>query len=237
MIIRNFLDWSRNASTDDRALAVGILAEIYLTGDLADEDMRHAEAALTLVLDDTALIVRKTLSEILAGAERVPRHIIIGLLQDHEDVARLVVANSPILRESELVACLSHDCSTIHVAVAQRNHISPTITAAIADRGDITAVYAMLENAGAEIAESSIHRLLERFEDEAVLREILINRSDLPVEIRMSLVDATTRQLVGFAEGCGWLSPQRAARLQLETTETGSLAVANDVGESERGGF
>jgi uncharacterized protein (DUF2336 family) len=233
MIIRSYLDWSRNASSEDRALAVGILAELYLTGELADDDKRHAEAALTLVLDDTALLVRKTLAEILSGADRIPRHIIIGLLQDHDEVAQLVIANSPLLRDSELVACLLHESSTIHVAVAQRNQVSAAVSAAIADRGDLTAVHALLENAGAEIPEFSIHRLIERFSDDGALRETLINRSDLPVEIRMSLVDATTRQLIGFATDCGWLSPQRAARVQLETTETGSLTVAGDAREAE----
>jgi uncharacterized protein (DUF2336 family) len=233
MIIKNFLDWSRNATTEDRALAVGILAELYLNGELSDEDKRHAEAALTLVLDDNALLVRMTLAEILAGADRVPRHIIVGLIQDHADVAKLVIANSPVLRDSELVACLAREEPMIHVALAQRNHISAAVSAAIADRGDITAVQALLENAGAEIAESSVARMLERFDGDALLREILIGRSDLPIEIRMSLVDATTRHLVGFAKGRGWLSPQRAERVQQETSEMSSLTVAGDVDDRD----
>jgi uncharacterized protein (DUF2336 family) len=233
MIIRTYLDWSRNATVEDRALAVGILAELYLNGDLSDEDKRHAEAALTLVLDDSAVLVRKTLAEILAGADRVPRHIIIGLLQDHDEIAQLIIANSPLLRDSELVACLAHENPLIHLAVAERNRVSLALSEEIATRGDISSIIALLENAGAEIAVSSIQRMLERFSNDGALREILINRSDLPVEIRMWLVDAATKHLVGFAKERGWFSSQRALRVEAETVETGSLSVARDIPEHD----
>jgi uncharacterized protein (DUF2336 family) len=233
MIIRTYLDWSRNASIEDRALAVGILAELYLNGDLSDEDKRHAEAALTLVLDDSALLVRKTLAEILAGADRVPRHIIIGLLQDHDEIAQLVIANSPLLRDSELIHCLISENPLIHLAVAERNRVSLALSEEIAAKGDVSAIIALLENAGAEIALTSLQKMLERFPNDGALREILINRSDLPVEIRMSLVDAATKQLVGLAKERGWFSPQRAARVEVETVETGSLSVARDIPEHD----
>jgi uncharacterized protein (DUF2336 family) len=233
MIIRTYLDWSRNATVEDRALAVGILAELYLAGDLSDEDRHHAEAALTLVLDDHALPVRKTLAEALGACERVPRHIIIGLLQDHAEVAQIVIANSPVLQDHELVACLKHEVPMVHVAVAQRNLVAPEVSAAIAERGDITAILALLENNGAEIREASIHAMIDRFGEESALRELLLNRPDLPVDIRMMLVDMVTRQLVGFAARCGWLSSSRAQRVQLETAELGSLVVAAEASPHE----
>jgi uncharacterized protein (DUF2336 family) len=230
MIIKSYLEWSQRASAEDRALAVGILAEIYLGGDLAPDDRRSAEAALTLALDDPAVIVRKTLAELIGGTERIARHIIVTLARDVPEVAQIVLANSPLLHDAELIEALSHGSPLMHLALAQRTHVSTAVAAAIADRGALNAVLALLENEGAEVPESCLKRLIERFGNEGGLREILLSRTDLPAAIRVTLVTAAAEQLAGFAQSCGWLSASRAERLSRETREAGAITVASGAG-------
>ncbi|MFM9973763.1 MAG: DUF2336 domain-containing protein [Beijerinckiaceae bacterium] len=233
MIIKSYLEWSQTASAEDRALAVGILAEVYLGGELGVEERWNAEAALTLALDDSSVGVRKRLAELLGSAERVPRHIIQVLAQDTPEVSRIVLANSPVLRDVDLIEQLSRGSESLNLAVAQRAHVSIALAASIMERCDITAILALLENEGAEVPEASLPHLLERFADEGSLREVLLARDDLPVSIRVTLVAAIARQLTGFAESCGWLTTTRADRLARETREAGAITVASSAQSHE----
>jgi uncharacterized protein (DUF2336 family) len=228
MMIRSYLHWSQNASTQDRAEAVGILADVYLNGQLSPEDRQDALAALTLALDDPAAAVRMTLAKTLGGSEFTPRHIVSSLAHDQPDIAYIVLGNSPVLSDAELVDCLALGSERAQIAIAQRPYLSVAVTAAIAEVGAVTAVVAMIENDGAEVAIFSLKRMLQRFGDQGALREVLLARGDLPLEVHMILVAAAADQLSGFALQQGWLNEKRATRLAQETKEIGAIAVLSD---------
>ena len=228
MMIRAYLHWSQNASAQERAEAVGVLADIYLNGQLSPEDRQDACAALTLALDDPAFAVRMILAKTLGGSEYTPRHIISSLVRDQPDIAHIVLGNSPVLSDAELVDCLALGSEKAQVAIAQRPYLSTALTAAIAEVAAIGAVIAMIENDGAEVAVFSLKRMLQRFGDQGALREALLTRGDLPLEVHMALMAATADQLSGFALQQGWLSEKRATRLAQETKEMGAIAVISD---------
>ncbi len=228
MMIRNYLHWSQTASSTDRAEAVSILAGVYLHGELDPQDKREAQAALTLALDDPAHAVRKAMALVLGASERAPRHIIAALAQDHADIALIVLGNSPVLADSELVDTLVLGDSSMQIAIAQRPYLSSAVSAAIAEIAPVEVIVAMIENDGAEIPEFSLRRMIERHRNAGSLREALLKRGDLPVDIRVGLVSAVADQLAAFAQQCGWLTFARADRLARESKEAGTITVAAD---------
>jgi uncharacterized protein (DUF2336 family) len=233
MMIRSYLHWSQNASSHDRAEAVGILADVFLNGQLSPEDRQDARVALTLALDDSSAAVRMVLAQTLGGSEFAPRHIISSLAHDQPDIAHIVLGNSPVLSDAELVDCLALGGERAQVAIAQRPYLSTVVTAAIAEVGAVEALIAMIENDGAEVAIFSLKRMLQRFGDQGSLREALLTRGDLPIEVRVSLVAAAAEQLSGFVLQQGWLNEKRAERLALETKEIGAIAVVSDAPRDE----
>jgi uncharacterized protein (DUF2336 family) len=228
MMIQNYLKWSQTASCADRAEAVSILADVYLHGELEPQDRREAQAALTLALDDPAHAVRKAMAMVLAASERTPRHIIAALAQDHADIALIVLGHSPVLADAELVDTLALGDASMQTAIAQRPYLSSAVAAAIAEIGAVEAVVAMIENDGAEIPEFSLRRMIERHGAVGALREALLKRGDLPLDIRVSLVSAVADQLTAFANQCGWLTSARADRLARESKEVGAITVLAD---------
>ncbi len=235
MIVRSYLEWSLTASASERAEAVGILADVYLNGELEPAERRDAEAALTLALDDPSALVRRALAQKLGASEKAPRSIITILSEDLPDIASVIIANSPVLPDAALVDILALGDPMTQIAVAQRPHVSAVVAAALAEVAMVEATIALMENAGAEVPLFSLNRLLQRFPEDATLREVLLERGDLPIDIRMALVKNTADQLTAFARNCGWLSDVRASRLALDCLDTGAITVAVEAEADQMG--
>ena len=233
MMVRAFLEWSVSATAQERAEAVGILADVYLDGELEASQRRDAEAALVMALDDPSPVVRRMLAARLAASDRAPRALIATLAQDLPDIAGLVIAHSPLLPDAALVDLLALGDAPVQTAIANRSPLSPAVGAALAEVGGIAAVAALLANEAAAMPVFALRRIVERFPEDASLRELLLRRCDLPPDIRLMLVRAAAEQLTRFAEGCGWLSLARAARLAQDCTESGAVALVSEAGEDE----
>jgi len=188
MIIAHFLRWSEQAKVSERAAAAGALARAFIQGELPFEDRCSAEAALTFLLDDPAVKVRLALAESLAMSPLAPLQIISSLASDQPEVAAIVIARSPLLSDSDLIDRVASGHATLQRVIADRPHVSMSLSAALAEVGDMEACSALLSNAGAEIASLSFRRLAERFGDNARLREALIADIRLPAECRHMLL-------------------------------------------------
>jgi uncharacterized protein (DUF2336 family) len=233
MMVRSYLAWSLNASAAERAEAVGILADVFLNGELSAQDRSDAEAALMLALDDPAASVRRALAQTLGASDRAPRPVITALARDLPDIATMIVANSPLLTDAVLVDLLAAGDDMVQIAIAQRPHVSAAIGAAMAEVAGVDACVALLGNDLAEIPLFSLNRLIDRFPDSGLLREALLERDDLPADIRLLLVSHATEHLTAFARDCGWLSGARADRLARDCAESSSISVIAEAADDE----
>src|SRR5215203_3354941 len=103
MIVQQFLRWVQTAPPGERADATSALARAYLHSPLDAADRKAAEAAMTVLLDDASPMVRQALAIVLAPSPHAPRPIIHALSQDQGEIASLVLAQSPLLTEAELI--------------------------------------------------------------------------------------------------------------------------------------
>ncbi|WP_417690040.1 DUF2336 domain-containing protein [Roseibium sp.] len=195
MIIHDFLNWVETAPEGPRAEAAGALARAWLFSDLDEETRCGASAALTLLLEDPSEDVRMTLAQNLARSTDAPRHIILSLAQEHGDIASVVLSQSPLLSDVELIDGLAHPDVEVHQAIAQRRSLSPSVAAAIAEVSDSVTCAALLDNTSARLVPSTLVRLAERFSSEPLVRERLLKCRDLPLDIRHVLLLAHARAL------------------------------------------
>ncbi|HEY8567273.1 MAG TPA: DUF2336 domain-containing protein [Beijerinckiaceae bacterium] len=228
MIVRRFLLWARSATPGQRADGVGALARAYLYADLKPEDRREAETALTAMLDDASPLVRRALAEAFANAVEAPRHLVVALANDQSDIAALVLARSPVLTDADLVDCAALGDELAQTAIALRPSVSVGVSAALAEIAVAPALAALARNLGAVIAASSLERIVARHGAEAELREALLARPNLPLAIRQAIAVAVADSLSAFVQGCGWLSPERAARATREAREKVTVGLSLD---------
>lgn len=232
-IVRRFLSWAQRADASGRAEAASALARAYLYSDLSAALRREVEIALASLLDDASALVRRALAEALAGAYDAPHHIVLALACDRSEVSCALLERSPILTDADLVDCVAVGDVRAQIAVARRPRLGVAVAAALAEIGERDAVIALIGNLEAALSPGSLARVLERFGEDARLREALLMRPALPAALRCDLVDAAASALSAFAVQRGWLGAERAARITREAAEQGVVTLAHAAADEE----
>ena len=226
MIVRQFLQWLRNASPGERAEATSALARAYLHSDLTADDLSAAEGAMIMLLDDPSPLVRGALAQVFASAQKAPPVVVHALAADQPEVAIPVLSRSPLLSDEDLVDLFATAQPDSQMAIASRPMLSRPVAAAIAEVGSAQACLALIENADADIALFSLDRIIERFGHLSAIRENLITRSDLPMTSRQALLAKLSQTLAGFVTARHWLGSEHAEHAAREACEKATVALA-----------
>ncbi|MEF2073620.1 DUF2336 domain-containing protein [Consotaella aegiceratis] len=216
MIVQRFHDWCQSASCAERCYGVAALAAAWAEGRIPPDERNHLEAAFSLILDDPSPKVRHVLAEAVAGSRAAPRIVVRALCDDVDEVACVVAARSPLLSDADLVDLAAAGSTRLQETIAGRAFLPPRVAAALAEVGCRTACLTLLANREAAIAPITFRRLAERFGEDGGIRAALIDRDDLPVWVRQSLV----RQLATA------LSTMPLARNLLGSERTGAVTQA-----------
>lgn len=235
MLVRRFLSWSRLVPPAQRAEGVRALALGYLYSPMAQDMREEAEAALTAMLEDPSPLVRQALAEAFASASDAPRHCVIALAYDQPEVAAPVLGRSPLLRDEDLIDCAAHGDAAIQNAIASRPGLSAAVSAALAQSAPLEAVIALASNEGADLPEFTQRLMVERFGADGALREALLARPDPPACVRSDIVHAAASALSAFVAEAGWLSAERAERLQREVCDRAAMVIAVEASRDEGG--
>lgn len=226
MIVRSFLEWTRSAPAAARAEGTAALVDAYLGDEIHPDERADAVWTLTALLDDPSPLVRLAMARRLAPSPRAPHHLVTALANDRADIAAVVLEASPLLGEAELVDILAIGCGVVQVAVARRQVLPRGAAAALAEVGRVEACLALCRNANAALGDPMLARLIERFGHDAALRAAILARPGLHPGLRHDLVLATAAALARFATDCGWLSPDRVARISREAQDQACLTIA-----------
>ena len=235
MILRQFLALIQNASSERRAEAAGSLARSYLQGRLGPDAAWEAKTALLALLDDPAPAVRRALAEVCAGSDQAPRPLIVALASDQPDIACLVLARSPVLMDADLVDCVAMGCEETRAAVAGRVELSKPVAAALAEVGGVPSLIALATNRSARIGVAALLRMVERHGEEVELRQALLARDDLAIEVRHTIVSRVAEQLSRLGQDAGWISSERGARVAREARDAAALALSDEAREAGLG--
>lgn len=235
MIVRQFLQWVRQAPPGERAEATSALARAYLYSDLSVDDLAAAEGAMIMLLDDASPLVRRALAEVFASAEDAPQVVVHALASDQPDVALPILAHSPLLLEDDLVDLIATGETDAQVAIAGRRFLTRGLAAAIAEVGAAEACLTLLENPELDVAPFSLDRIIERFGHLAPIRENLLARDDLPIAMRQALLAKLSQTLAGFVAARHWLGPEHAEFTARDACEKATVALAADTRYDEVG--
>lgn len=233
MIVEQFIQWVITATPEKRSKATHALARAYLQSGFAAEDMDAAEAAMTFLLDDPDQSVRMALVDVLGGAENAPRHIILGLLDDVEEIGALIAARSPKLIDSELVDIVATRELSLQRAVAGRRPLSVGVAAAIVEVCSFEVCLLLMENPDADILPSTLLRLTERFGHEYEIQQLLLNNDRLPIAARQIIVINLSDELCEHAVMESRMDSARAEDVAREARDRATLTLARDIDDSE----
>jgi uncharacterized protein (DUF2336 family) len=195
LIVQHFLKWKDSANVARRTAAASALARAYLTSDLDLDDRVAAEAALTLLLDDPSPKVRFALAEALASSVHAPAQIVTALVHDQIDIASIVIARSPVVRDGDLIERARSSPEALQCVIAGRAEVSQPLALALTRHGSAASAIVLIANANARLCRQCRMFIVERHGSDASVRGALLDCPDLEADLRYRLMKAAGRAL------------------------------------------
>ena len=170
---------ARSRSVDDRQRLLMAIATLC--------DAQPDGATMPPVIADIFMLlvaqaerdIRLALSERLAKAVWAPLALVNVLALDEIEIARPIIASSPLLRDQDLLRILVEATIEHQIAVASRPGISGRIADAIIEAARPGPMTALAGNGTAEVGEAALRRLVEHSRRIAGLRAPLARHPGL----------------------------------------------------------
>lgn len=232
-VVRLMEDPSPEARAD---LVTKVAAKINAHS-LTKEQFQIALDIVEIMARDAAEIVRESLSVNLKASRQLPHAVALRLAQDVDAVALPILEFSDVLEDEDLVALVQAVPETKQLAIARRNTVSEAVADALVRTDNRNVVATIVANEGAEIAETTLNRVVERFGDVEDIQEPLVQRSKLPLTVAERLVSKVSDRLKSYLVARHDLSSDAASELVLRTRERATarlLGKNNDALDIER---
>lgn len=166
----DLLALARNPSVDARQrLLMGVLTLCETQG-ASEESARAFGDIFLTVADQIERDIRKVLATRLAQADWAPRAVIEVLMMDEIEIARPLLASSPVLQDEDMMRVLLEATLEHQIEVALRPRLSGRVSDAIIDRGEPATLTALASNRSAQISGEGVRRLVEHSRRIAALR-------------------------------------------------------------------
>lgn len=151
--------------------------------------------------------IRMRLAENIASSDWAPSGLINILAFDDIEIARPIIARSPILEDPDLIRIMVEATLEHQIEVARRRDISASVVEAILKAGRPEVLKALAENETARVSHDHLAELIQRSKDIEGLRSPLAEHAGLNAELASYLYT-----WVGVA-----LRKSLASRFELDT--------------------
>ena len=131
--------------------------------------------------------IRLALADKLADAAWPPHALIEALAHDDIDVARPIIAGSPVLKDLDLVKLLVEATVEHRIEVARRPCIGPPVVERIVSRAEPAVMTALASNDTADIAPEAMSKLVEASREIASMRSPLARHPRLTEDMAQRL--------------------------------------------------
>ncbi|HEX4711193.1 DUF2336 domain-containing protein [Phenylobacterium sp.] len=131
--------------------------------------------------------IRKRLADKLSTAEWAPPALVNVLALDEIEIARPVIAASPVLKDADLIRLLVEATVEHQIEVARRPNLGPGVVEAILQAGEPAVMTALAGNRSATLAPAGMRRLVAAAREVASLRGPLSRHPKLTNELAMQL--------------------------------------------------
>ena len=185
--------------TDDVKAKLGEKVAHHLDfPEISDSEKELAIKIIEHLAKDTALIIRKTLSENLKNSRSLPRDIAVGLANDIEEVALPIIEFSSVLTDTDLIKIINTGNPTKQVAIAKRSEVSNQVASVLIETNNEDAVAELVSNPGADLKEENYSRVVEKYPGSSKIHENMITKRKLPVAIREKMMNIVSGHLKDY---------------------------------------
>lgn len=205
------------------------LAE-QLSGLLADATAPDTEkkavipSLIKLAVDPVADI-RRLLATRLAPVGGLDADLVFAIIADGDDIALPFLADTRALDSWRMLAIVQVGDAARQMVLAQRTDLPREVVSHIAGHGDETVCACLLDNPHARLTPDDCRRLYVRFRDCPEVVERLLDRADLPLEVRILQAKRAANRVHTLMAERGWIPANDAEAIVVDAEETTLLKI------------
>ena len=203
-----------SATTKHRLRIIDRVTDLFAAGSrsYSHEQIALFDDVLRRLSADIEVKARAKLAHRLACMDNAPPNVIRLLaFSDEIEVAGPVLTHSMQLRDADLVENAATKSQDHLLAIAQRLKLSEAVTDALVERGNERVVHRVVKNKGARFSLAGYGQLTNRARYDRKLTLALGERSDLPRQYFLKLLEAASATVRARLEAA---NPEAAAAIR-----------------------
>ena len=169
----------------NRERLLGAMIDLCEAGHADESAQTHAmmEGIFLDLIKRAERDIRLRMADRLAAAPWAPSGLINALALDDIDIARPIIAKSPVLQDHDLVRLLAVATIEHQIEVARRPDLGGDVVKAILDQADPVVLTTLAANDSADISDLSMNRLVAASRRIAAMRTPLTRHPRLNLEL------------------------------------------------------
>ncbi len=200
---------------------------------LSEDERRHAQEIISILSEDAAELVRRTLAITLRNAPILPREIALKLAHDVETVAIPVLEHSPAFSDDDLIELVLSANATKQAAIAGRPTVPAGLAEVICEHAAKEAVTRLAANEGADWTDLAYARTLTRFPEDDAVHTALVQREHVPMHIAEKLVALVSGTVFDMLVSRHELPAQMAIDLAAGARERATVDLVEQAGRTQ----
>jgi uncharacterized protein (DUF2336 family) len=221
------------ASAKHRLKIIDRVTDLFALGsrNYSDEQISLFDDVLRRLIADIEVEARAKLAHRLAVIDKAPPVLIRSLaFDDAIEVAEPVLIHSERLTDEDLVENATTKSQDHLYAIAQRLKLSEKVTDVLVERGDQRVVHKVVKNKGARFSLAGYGKLTSRARYDRKLTLALGERSDIPRQYFLKLLEAASAKVRARLEAA---NPQMVAAIR-DTVDDVATAMQREVRKGSR---
>lgn len=212
-------------SADARIALVEKLVRTAETGLLSAQEQAIAGDVLRRLAVDAAQQVREAVAWQIYNSPLLSDEVARTLALDVISVSFPLLRHSAALGDALLLEIIGQDDAAKQFAIAARSNLSETVSAALAEVGNLAVVATLAGNASASLDDATLERLADRYAHIPLVAEPLAGRAVLPASVVERLVAAASTMIRDMLVERYRLSPFIAGGFTAHARDSATLAL------------
>lgn len=181
---------------------------------------------IRVLFNDVSTIVRQVLAFELRSSKNIPIDVAHMIVRDIECVSSPFLEETDLFDEDELVELAGDLEEHGQISLARRPSVSFQLAETLAEIGSIRVVRYLVGNQGSELNEAACQSVLDRFEGEQGLMEIMSQRRGLSLSVVRTLVERVSEQYRQALTDSYGLNEVHVDKLLMKVHDVSEQAVA-----------
>ena len=215
-------------SVEQRQSLAHQLANFFSDMEAPPEERTAVVPSIIRLATDPVQNVRATLAAGLAKAHGLHPDVLFTIVADCDEIALDFLLRTPSLDAWQMMAILKVGETSKQVVIASRGDVSSHAVEHIVEHSAPEVAASLLANPCVAIEVQHMKRLYVRFPDEPCVVDMLLERADLPLEIRIMQAKRTSTRVYHLMARRGWMAANDAEEFVTNTEESTYIKILED---------